>query len=113
MVAPDGWLPFIKNQSLVKWRDLLAQQLHPGAAIQTVEVFSSRQGISAPEYYALLASDERMQSEVFDHLPLERVERYRAKVLKDNLYLLADTLAFRLHPSNLPSEGLIIKGVQP
>jgi hypothetical protein len=113
MVEPDGWLPFVKDQSLAEWRNLLAQQLHPGAAIQTVEVFSSRQGISAPEYYALLESDERMHSEVFEHLPLERVKSYRVQVLKDNLYLLADTLAFRLHPINLPTEGLVIKGVQP
>ncbi len=112
-VEPDSWLPFVKDQYLAEWRDLLAQQLHPGAAIQTVEVFSSRQGISAPEYYALLGSNERMHSEVFVHLPLERVESYWERVLKDNLYLLADTLAFRLLPINLPTEGLVIKGVQP
>lgn len=111
-VEPRGYLPFVKDQALIEWRDLLAQQLHPGAAIQTVEVFSSRQGISAPEYYAVLASAERMQNEVFERLPLECVESYRVQVLKDNLCLLVDTLAFRLHPVNLSTEGLVIKGIQ-
>jgi Zinc dependent phospholipase C len=110
-VEPRGYLPFVKDQSLTEWRDLLARQLHPGATIQTVEVFSSRQGISAPEYYAVLASAERMQSEVFEHLPLERVDRYRAQVLKDNLRLLANALAFRLHPIDQSPERLVIKGV--
>lgn len=111
-VEPDGWLPFVKDQSLAEWRDLLARQLQPGAAIETVEVFSSRQGISAPEYYAVLASEERMQREVFTHLSLEHIESYRAQVLMDNICLLSDTLALRLHPNNLPTESVVFKGVQ-
>jgi hypothetical protein len=112
-VVPDGWLPFVKDQSLAAWRDLLSCQLQPGAAIQTVEVFSSRQGISAPEYYALLASKDRMQREVFEHLSLERVESFRVQVLKDNIHLVTDTLASSLHPINLPAEGILFKGVKP
>jgi hypothetical protein len=112
-VVPDRWLPFVKDQFLVEWRDLLTQQLQPGAAIQTVEVFSSRQGISAPEYYALLASEDRMQREVFDHLSLERIESYRLQVLKDNIKLLADTTIFRSHSIVTPTEGIVFKGVQP
>lgn len=111
-VIPESWLPFVKDQSLADWRDLLAQQLYPGAAIQTVEVFSSRQGISAPEYYALLTSEKRMKDEVFEHLPLESIDSYRAQLLKDNLKLLTGTLAFRLHRTTLSTEGLVIKGVQ-
>jgi hypothetical protein len=112
-VVPNAWLPFVDDQSLTAWRDLLARQLQPGAAVQTVEVFSSRQGISAPEYYALIASEERMQQEVFEHLSLERVESYRVQVLKDNIQLLSDSLAFSLHPITLSAEGVVFKGVQP
>jgi hypothetical protein len=111
-VALNHWLPFVTDQSLAEWRDLLAEQLRPGATIQTVEVFSSRQGISAPEYYALLASEERMQREVFEHLPLSRVEGYRAQVLEDNTQLLADTLAFASNTINLPNEGYVLTGAQ-
>ncbi len=111
-VLADDWLPFVEDHHLIEWRDLLSHQLVPGAAIQTVEVFSSRQGISAPEYYALLASEERMQNEVFEHLSLELVEHYNKQVLQANVRLLSDYLAFSLHPSKMPIEGLVLKGVQ-
>lgn len=90
---PAGWLPFVEDRELIKWRDILLPQLHPGAASQTVQVFSSRQGISTPEFQALVDSDERMQREVFIHLPLEEVERYHQRVLEANIKLLAEYLA--------------------
>ena len=96
-VQPEGWLPFVKDVHLRQWRDLLFHQLEPGATPRTVEVFSSRQGISAPEYYALLESDERMQSEVFTHVSLRHVQTYRQKVIRENLGLLSNYLAFCLH----------------
>lgn len=87
-VNPDGWLPFVDSQAINNWRDFLSAQLQPGAISQTVQVFSSRQGISAPEYYALLNSTDRMQNEVFRHIPLEQVQSYREAVLDDNVRLL-------------------------
>lgn len=112
-VEPKKWLPFVADRHLLEWRDLLYPQLQPGANIQTVEVFSSRQGISPPEYYALLASDARMQHEVFEHFPLEQVNNYRQKVLDGNIRLLSDTMAFTLHPTDTPIKGKIYQGVQP
>ena len=111
-VLADDWLPFVEDHYLAEWRDMLSRQLVPGAAIQTVEVFSSRQGISAPEYYALLASEERMQNEVFEHLSLELVENYNNQVLAANVQLLSDYLAFSMHPGKVLAEGLVLKGVQ-
>jgi hypothetical protein len=111
-VEPQGWLPFVQDRYLVEWRDLLYPQLKPGATIQTVEVFSSRQGISAPEYYDLLASEERMQQEVFVHLPLGLVKSYRQRVLDENIRLLSDYLAFTLHPMDIPIEGKEFLGLQ-
>jgi len=112
-VEPDGWLPFVQDRHLTEWRDLLSPQLHNGATPQTVEVFSSRQGISAPEYYALLGSEERMQKEVFEHLPLGLVQSYRQRVLDNNIQLLSDYLAFTLHQINIPTKGNVFHGVQP
>jgi hypothetical protein len=112
-VVPADWLPYVEDRYLAEWRDLLSQQLLPGATVQTVEVFSSRQGISAPEYYSLLASEERMQHEVFTHLSLDLVERYKEIALADNVQLLSDYLAFCLHPIKVPTDGLVLKGVHP
>jgi hypothetical protein len=110
-VKPEGWLPFIEDRYLIKWRNLLFPQLQPGASTQTVEVFSSRQGIAAPEFHALLGSEERMQLEVFRHLPLQQVQDYQQRVLDENSRLLTDYLAFTLHRIRTPIEGNVFQGV--
>jgi len=109
-VTPHDWLPFVRDDHLAAWRDYLAPQLRSGAASQTVEVFSARQGISAPEYHALLGSQERMQREIFTHLPLEQVQRYRQAVLDDNSHLLLQYLAFALHHNDLVLERNLYPG---
>jgi hypothetical protein len=111
-VEPEGWLPFVEDQYLIEWRNQLFPQLQPGADTQTVEVFSTRQGISAPEFHALLESEERMQSEVFEHLPLQQVEDYHQRVLDENSRLLSEYMAFSLHHINTPIEGSVFQGVQ-
>jgi hypothetical protein len=112
LVEPEGWLPFVKDRYLLELRDLLYPQLKPGAAIRTVEVFSSRQGISAPKYYALLTSEERMQQEVFAHLSLGLAKSYRQRVLDGNIHLITDYLVFTLHPMDAPIEERVFQGVQ-
>ena len=112
-VHSDSWLPFVDSQHLLRWREFLITQLRPGAATKTVEVFSFRQGISTPEYYALLASEERMQDEVFDHMPLERVQLYRRSVVEENARLLSTFLAFALHPSSQGPSRDLPQGAHP
>lgn len=87
-VEPDGWLPFVDDHTLTQWHDMVFSQLQPGSASQTVEVFCSRQGISIPEFMALLESEERMQQEVFTHLPSGVVQDYHQCTLEANLQLL-------------------------
>ena len=86
--APMGWLPFVHDMHLYAWRDRLAQQLQPGAAVQTVEVFAARQGISPQAYYRILTSDEKMDAEVFSHLPRENLVLYRQRLIEENVRLL-------------------------
>jgi hypothetical protein len=112
-VKPEGWLPFVKDHHLVEWRDLLFPQLQPGATTQTVEVFSSRQGISAPEFQALLGSEERMQNEVFRHLPLEQVQGYRQRVLDQNARLISAYMAFSMCDVVQAPKRNVFQGVQP
>lgn len=89
-VSPDHWLPFASDLALQAWRDLLSPQLLPGAEVQTVEVFAARQGIATQEYYALLDSNERMQQEIFNILPLSVIEAYRLKLLQASIKLLEE-----------------------
>ena len=85
---PRGWLPFVKDVYLREWRDYLSRQLEPGEAAQTVEVFAARQGIPIKEFYRLLDSEERMDQEIFSHLPRAILEQYRQRLISINLSYL-------------------------
>jgi hypothetical protein len=86
--AISNWLPFVEDRHLIDWRDFVADQLLPGAMIRTVEVFAERQGISPREYYSLLSSEERMESEVFAYLSRQDLAKYRRSVLESNVQLI-------------------------
>jgi hypothetical protein len=90
---PFHWLPFVEDLHLFEWRNLLAQQLHPGAAIQTVEVFAARQGIDPKTFYHLLESEDRMDREIFSKLPREELDLYRQRLMDENVRLLIRYLA--------------------
>mgnify|MGYP005848459099 CR=1 FL=1 len=81
-------LPFVKDEDLLSWRDVLAAQLAPGAAVRTVEVFAARQGAPAEQFYRLLRSEERMEAEIFTRLPRQSLARYHDRLLVANLRLL-------------------------
>jgi hypothetical protein len=85
---PKAWLPFVEDRHLYHWRDFLADQLLPGATVQTVEVFAARQGVPAETYYLLLNSEERMEQEIFIHLPRQSLLSYRQRLLVANGHLL-------------------------
>lgn len=86
--TPRGWLPFVQDQYLLAWRDDLAGQLQPGERTRTVEVFAERQGLSPQEYYALLDSNERMEREIFSHLPRQNLEAYRQRAEMESARLV-------------------------
>ncbi len=95
VVTPGNWLPFVEDLHLIQWRDFISLQLLPGAGTQTVEVFASRMGSDVLEFQALVSSEQRMQREVFTHLPLEKVSQYRQHVLDENVHLLDSLLNSR------------------
>ncbi|HEX9090148.1 MAG TPA: hypothetical protein VF831_01595 [Anaerolineales bacterium] len=110
-VKPDHFLHFVKDGALINWRDLLCPQLQEGAASQTVEVFSSRQGIPAPEFRTLLASEDRLQREIFNRIPLHEIQKHRQHVLEANVLLLSEYLAFSKREMAYASQGDEIKEV--
>jgi hypothetical protein len=85
---PVAWLPFVEDGHMFRWRDLLVSQLEPGAIIQTVEVFAARQNIPPQAYYQLMGSEERLESEIFAHLPRQALEDYYQRLLERNVLLI-------------------------
>ncbi|MEP7356255.1 MAG: zinc dependent phospholipase C family protein, partial [Anaerolineales bacterium] len=58
---PSGWLPFEADPHLRTFRDLIADQLGPGAG-RTVEVFAQRMRVDPAAFARLLASPDEMQA---------------------------------------------------
>lgn len=103
-IEPAGWLPFIQDVHLNEWRDYLVYQLQPGKDVKTVEVFASRHGIEAHEFYTLIQSEARMEEQVFNRLARQRLVAYRRQLLDQNLELLQDYLDATLMPGSLPGD---------
>ena len=84
----NGLCPFIADESLLHWRDLIADQFSPGQAIRTVEVFAQRMGADPHRFAALLASPQEMQRRIFDRLPGGALEQF----YRDGLALCREML---------------------
>jgi len=94
---PEDWLPFAAQAHLIEWRDYLAAQLQPGAAIQTIEVFAERQGLPAESFRELLGSKDKMKREIFAHISKQKLSSFRAQVVEKNIALLTKYLSS--HPA--------------
>lgn len=90
--APRIGVPFVPAGALIQWRDFLVEQLQPGGAVQTVEVFAARAGVPAHEFYALLEEEALLERRIFNRLPRERLDRYRQRLVHDNCNLVVTYL---------------------
>jgi hypothetical protein len=86
--SPSRWLPFVEDQYLDQWREILVNQLCPGCPAQTVEVFAARQGIPVDEFYRLLNSEELLEEQIFSRLPRQTLQDYRQHLIEENSRLL-------------------------
>ena len=75
---PRGWLPFVTDVDLCRWRDLVADQLSPGAETRTVEIFARRARIPPAEFQALL-EPRAMEERIFSRVLLTDLDRLRVR----------------------------------
>ncbi len=75
--APDHWLPFIGDDALVGWRDVVAIQLAPDARSQTFAIFGQRIAKTEAEIEALVHDEPWMHDKLWAKLPPEQVEAVR------------------------------------
>ena len=90
---PDGWLPFLSDDDLAKWRDLVAEQICASCESQTVEVLGKRVRIGAEGLRDILDDPAKMQSEVWDYVPMTAIKQtedhmYRAMVAQIMQYMV-------------------------
>jgi hypothetical protein len=77
---PRGWLPFVTDDNLCRWRDLVADQFLPGSEIRTVEIFAQRARIPPAEFLALL-EPSAMEERIFDRVPLAYLDCLRERAV--------------------------------
>jgi len=65
---PTHWLPFISDENLSNWRDLVQRQIIPSGVSQTLEIFGHRLGKPAQELRDFLDSEEKMQIGLWNNI---------------------------------------------
>jgi hypothetical protein len=67
---PQNWLPFLSDIALQTWSDMVTEQFNPnGGKSKTLEILGKRIKMTAEEFQALMVSEERLQTELWDYIP--------------------------------------------
>jgi len=85
---PDGWLPFMSDDVLRGWRDLVARQIMPGGQSETLAIFGRRLNRAPAEVRAVLDDPALMEYYLWRHIPREMlaaVERQAYAFTRDQL----------------------------
>lgn len=93
VVVPHHWLPFVEDEHLMQWRDLIAEQLKPGSKMATAEVLAARQGLRVEEFVRLVRSPSLLQEAIFSRLPLRQLTAFREQMLGEGVRLLTEVFA--------------------
>lgn len=93
---PVQWLPFAADADLLRWRDLIAGQLQPGAASQTIKIYADRLAVSPDEFAANLADATWMEKQLFSRVPVATVEAMLDAAVDQSVALISAYLNYCL-----------------
>ena len=85
---PDEWLPFMSDETLRGWRDMVALQIMPGGVSQTLSIFGLRLKCDPAAIRAALDDPSRLEALLWRHIPralLAEVERQAYAFSRDQL----------------------------
>lgn len=91
---PQQWVPFIADDLLVAWRDMLVAQLYPEAPIKTVEIYAERLGMSVEEFATNLQDAQWMAEQVFGKIPVNKVQARLTEAVPRSIEIISDYLQF-------------------
>ncbi|MCB0005899.1 MAG: zinc dependent phospholipase C family protein [Anaerolineales bacterium] len=95
--TPHNWLPFAADEYIIRWRDMLAAQLEPGAAIQTVIIYAERMKIAPETFQEHLADPHWMQENVFRIVPLTLLRQLLDDVVIQSIRYVENYLLEKNH----------------
>lgn len=88
--TPHDWLPFITDDLLLEWRDLLLTQLQPEAAVRTVEIYAGRLKMAPEEFAAALHDPAWMEEHLFAKLPVADIEAILQTAVPQSVQLISE-----------------------
>ena len=86
-------LPFLHNDLLNQWHQMIVTQLAPNAPIQTVQIYAERLGITPTEFAAKLHDNIWLQSQLFNRVPLDAIHAIFEQALAESVMLINDYLS--------------------
>ena len=99
---PRDWLPFMSDDVLRQWRDLVAEQIRPGGSSLTLDIFGKRLNMETAPIRAALDDPAAMERHLWRHVPrtlLAEVERQCYAFTRDQLTVyLTEFMPERVSP---------------
>jgi len=84
-LKPDHWLPFVRDEHLVEWKEILADQLTSGGEAKTSQIFAERLGLPVEKFYAFISSPQRLQDELYAYVPATIEIRYHQQIIWESV----------------------------
>jgi hypothetical protein len=88
--VPNYTLPFAEDAKLTIWRDMLVDQLQPGAMLRTVEIYAGRLKMSPEQFAANLESPDWMAEQVFERVPVEKVQQLLLAAVDESIDIITN-----------------------
>jgi hypothetical protein len=80
-VPVHRWLPFLSDEVLREWGNLIYRQIMPGGESETLAVYGVRVGKTTEQLRAILDSPEQMQRDLWAHVTPEKTAEVEAHML--------------------------------
>ncbi len=93
---PMEWLPFADDRDLASWRDLLVDQLQPGARLRTIEIYAERLYLTPEEFAANLEKSSWMDEYLFNRVPIQEVQQTLTSAVHESVELILNYFGLRI-----------------
>jgi hypothetical protein len=90
--VPNQWLPFVSDEALRQWQDLLVAQLEPTGELETINVYAGRLGMTPAAFAANLNSPAWMDEHVFRYIPIGEIQAKMETAVTDSITLISNYL---------------------
>ena len=80
LANPEKWLTFLPDKDLAEWRDIVARQICESCKSETLGILGQRVRMPESELRTMLESEERMQSELWQHVSRDAITETQTKM---------------------------------